>query len=317
MPSLTTASSLPVIHTLTGNLLAEYTQEHRPWTPGHTSRAQTSFFQVGGKGVNVAKMLHRLGHPTEALAFAGGGTGQDCRDWFARQPFTHRLWPSATPTRVGLVVRSNGQPETTFLGPDTAPDAAALNAMATHLRDLPAQDIVALCGSFPGWTSPDSLPLRTVLMELAGQGRLVADTYGPPLVDVAAGAPIVIKINASELRALHPAATTQTVPQLLTRNTGTKAAHTWIISDGPGTVWVARPDQPPVALTPPTVKEVSPTGSGDVLLAVWLQGHYGLGLDPVAATKRALPYASANAGHPGIADFPYHGLPTTISPPTA
>jgi fructose-1-phosphate kinase PfkB-like protein len=68
-------SAAPHIVTLTGNLLAERTLNFDTWTPGQTQRATSESFQVGGKGINVAKMLRRLGAPCTALCFSGGATG--------------------------------------------------------------------------------------------------------------------------------------------------------------------------------------------------------------------------------------------------
>ena len=56
-------------------------------------------------------------------------------------------------------------------------------------------------------------------------------------------------------------------------------------------------------LTPPVVREVSPTGSGDVLFAALLHAWCGRGLSLREAVSFALPYAAANAAHPGIAEF--------------
>ena len=59
----------------------------------------------------------------------------------------------------------------------------------------------------------------------------------------------------------------------------------------------------PIEFTPPKIKEVSPTGSGDVLFAVILHGLLTQQLPLAQAVEAALPYASANAAHPGVADF--------------
>ena len=56
-----TAAPAPQILTLTGNLLAERTLDFETWAPGRTQRARAESFQVGGKGINVARMLRRLG----------------------------------------------------------------------------------------------------------------------------------------------------------------------------------------------------------------------------------------------------------------
>ena len=70
--------SPPPLFTLTGNLLAERTLTFPAWSAGRTQRATAETFQVGGKGINVAKMLTRLGAPNSALGFTGGATGEEC-----------------------------------------------------------------------------------------------------------------------------------------------------------------------------------------------------------------------------------------------
>jgi fructose-1-phosphate kinase PfkB-like protein len=56
-------------------------------------------------------------------------------------------------------------------------------------------------------------------------------------------------------------------------------------------------------LIPPPIKEVSPTGSGDVLLACVLIALYRQGVPLRDAVAYGLPYAAANAAHSGIAEF--------------
>ena len=68
----------PHVFTLTGNLLAERTLEFSAWSPGRTQRARAESFQVGGKGVNVCRMLTRLGVPNTTLLFPGGAPGAEC-----------------------------------------------------------------------------------------------------------------------------------------------------------------------------------------------------------------------------------------------
>ncbi|MBK8476911.1 MAG: hypothetical protein IPL39_11565 [Opitutaceae bacterium] len=63
---------MPHLFTVTANLLWEQTLFYNEWQPGRTQRATRSAFQVGGKGINVAKMLARLGSPHSAVCFPGG-----------------------------------------------------------------------------------------------------------------------------------------------------------------------------------------------------------------------------------------------------
>jgi fructose-1-phosphate kinase PfkB-like protein len=300
----------PTLYTLTGNLLWEQTLEFASWAPGKTQRARASSFQVGGKGINVARMLARLGAPTEALCFAGGSTGTDCAAWLREKNIPHRAFANREATRTGTVVRSPGQPETTFFSPDVAPDAAAWAACAAFIDQLSTNSVLALCGSFPGWTIGAAEPLRSALFRFAARGTLVADTYGPPL-DWALSQPLAfIKNNREEFDALAPA--TDAAEPFATRLTAAlkrSAVQAWIVTDGENPVWLAERDAPPRSLTPPVVKTVSPTGSGDVLLACLMHGRYHRSLSLHAALAYGLPYASANAAHPGIADFDLNNLP--------
>ncbi|MBL9186414.1 MAG: hypothetical protein JNK23_02955 [Opitutaceae bacterium] len=290
-------SKPPHLFTLTGNLLAEDTLEFETWTPGKTQRARHATFQVGGKGINVAKMLRRLGAAHTALAFTGGATGRACEEWLHAQGFACRLFTTTTPTRRGTVVRdrSGAHAETTFLGADSPADAAALKACGDFLDAQPDGQVLALCGSFPGWTSPDAAPLRAALQRWARRGALVADTYGPPLNDLVAEPLALLKINADEARTL-PGGATAALPSAL---------HRWIVTDGPRTVRLRDGAGAEETLFPPPVREISPTGSGDVLLAVVLEALFVRGRPLREAVLEALPLAAANAAHPGIAEFPW------------
>jgi fructose-1-phosphate kinase PfkB-like protein len=293
-------TAAPHIFTLTGNLLAERTLTFSTWSTGRTQRATAESFQVGGKGINVAKMLARLGAHHTALCFTGGPSGDECFASLHASGRAFHNFPSATPTRSGTVVRAPGQPETTFLGPDAPPDALALFACAAFLDAQPDGQVLAVCGSFPGWDSDDFNPLRAALTRWAARGVLVVDTYGPPLAWFVTQPVALIKINADEFQALAGQAPATVVPAVATPAT----VRRWIVSDGPRQLWLRDEHGTTSTFTPPVVREVSATGSGDVLLACILHGWINLGFSTAAAVQFALPYAAANAAHPGIAEFP-------------
>ena len=291
--------------TLTGNLLCERTLEFSDWSIGRTQRAARSSFQVGGKGINVAKMLHRLGAPVSALCFTGGETGAECEAWLRAQKFQHQAFACARPTRVGIVIRSATHPETTFFSPDVAPDAASVELCAKFLDAQPDGLVLAVCGSIPGWDASDFDPLRAAFTRWQARGILAADTYGPPLAWFAAQSLALVKINASELRTLFPSADPN-VPtsDLLALATKRWTAKSWIVTDGGSPVWFCERGGRPESLQPPAITEVSATGSGDVLFACVLEFLFQKRTPFAEALARALPYAAANAAHPGIAEFP-------------
>jgi fructose-1-phosphate kinase PfkB-like protein len=294
----------PPIYTLTGNLLAERTLEYTDWAVGRTQRAVRESFNARGKGVNVSNMLRRLGTASTALIFAGGPAGAECETWLRARGVTHRAFPTLKPSRTGTIIWSEQQAETTFLGPDVPPDAAAVQACADYLSTRPDGGVLVLCGSFPGWAAPAFACLRTVIQNWAQRGELWADVYGPPLQWVCAQPATLVKINRQEFDGLFPPDRHGlTVPQRLQELRREASVQQWIVSNGPDSLWLLDRDAPPREFIPPRIREISPTGSGDVLLAAILHAVCKLRLPLDKAVAFALPYAAANAAHPGVADF--------------
>lgn len=296
------------ILTFTGNPLAETTSEYATWAAGRTQRASSSTFQMGGKGINVSKMLLRLGARTTALSFLGGHSGTHCAEWLSAQEIPHKVASTRQATRSGLVVRSPGTRETTFLGADVIPEAEAWTEMTQLLGSMmseqtSAKQALAFCGSCPGWASEAAACLRSMIQTWIDGGHpLFVDTYGPPLTWFTRLPVSLVKINADELRALLPRQAT--IEELLEQLLKESPVRAWIVSDGPGPVWLAEKGEKPCSLHPPAVEEISATGSGDVLLAALLHARLCQGTNWRQALEFALPLASANAAHPGIAEFP-------------
>ena len=295
-------SAAPHVYTLTSNLLAERTLEFSRWAPGKTQRASSETFQVGGKGINVSKMLTRFGLANTALCFTGGAPGAECEAWLRARSFNFRSFDTGRPTRTGTVVRAAGQPETTFLGPDVVPSPVAIAACADFLNAQPDGHLLAICGSIPGWDTADFDPLRDAVTRWNERGTLAVDTYGPPLKWFATRPAALVKINAAEFRTLHDAL--QPLSKSLAEITTRSPVQAWIVTDGADPVWFAPRSDAPASLAPPAVKEISATGSGDVFFASILRSLFFDRVSLRESVAAALPLAAANAAHPAIAEFP-------------
>jgi len=296
---------MPRILTLTANLLWEQTLWFNDWQTGRTQRATRSAHQVGGKGINVARMLARLGAEHAALCFPGGATGALVEAWLRERGLTVRSFPAHQPeTRSGLVVRSPHKTETTFLGPDESLPAAAIAAAVPALEAESADAVLAVCGSLPGWDGPTGGAFRELFKRW--RGPLVADTYGPALRWLVERPLALVKINRAEFDRLVPPSDNSELDFTLRLAEAASRwpVAAWIVSDGPRPVWCAFKDGTTQTFRPPPVREVSPTGSGDVMLAALLHAHFNLGQAWSTAVEFALPLAAANAAHEGIADFP-------------
>ncbi|RME71657.1 MAG: hypothetical protein D6781_03795 [Verrucomicrobia bacterium] len=297
-----------IIVTLTANLLAETTYTFDTWREGATQRAKAESFQVGGKGINVTRMLTRMGAASEALLFSGGATGVRCEAWLREHAIPFRAFRTPAETRTGAVVRAPGRAETTFLGAENEIAAEAIAACADSIRALPAEAVLTVSGSIPAWTDSRWDPLRAAIESHVEAGRrLYVDTYGPPLAWFGRLPATLVKINRAELAGLvgeSPEALTEArMPEILTARLARDRPAAWIITDGPNPVWCASRHAAPFSIRPESVEEVSPTGSGDVFMAGCLYGIEVRGWPLEKAVAFALPLASANAASPGVAEF--------------
>ncbi|RKX35200.1 MAG: hypothetical protein DRP71_04450 [Verrucomicrobia bacterium] len=294
------------ILTLTTNLLAETTLEYPTWKKGRTHRATNQSFQVGGKGINVVKMLARLNAPGTALCFPGGNSGRHCEQWLGDNGIDFQPFPTPEETRTGTVVRVPGEPETTFLGLDCVIDPESVNACCDALAAQPPGTRLALCGIIQNWAHPVWDRLREELRVWNGHQMLAADTYGPPLRWMAELGASMIKLNRVEFSTLlgEEELAPAELPEALQTAMESYAVNQWVVSDGGADIWYIERGSDPRSITPPKINEVSPTGSGDVLFAGILDGVLNQNFSLTRAIELGARLASASAARPGIADFP-------------
>lgn len=287
--------------TLTGNLLAEWTFDIDRLAPGTTHRAGEMTFQVGGKGVNVSRILKRLGSDSMAIGFSGGPMAQLCSEWLENHAIAHKFFPLETGVRPGVVVREKGgeSGETTFLGKDLPVPMAAWKA-ACQFVEQERPGWLAICGSIPGWSGSWARNIRLV----AESGIKVAvDTYGPPLADLTKLPIDLVKINRVELERLFPETKERPLPEAVALVGQTSPVKNWIVTDGARSIAAQFETGQSHEVTPAAITERSPTGSGDTFLAAILN-KWSDQEDKADSLAFASACATANAASTGIGDFP-------------
>ena len=96
-----------MICTVTLNPSLDYTVELEQLQPGGLNRTRTESVRPGGKGLNVALMLNRLGQPVRALAFAAGYTGHMLAGQLADAGLpAELLWAREGMTRINVKVKA-------------------------------------------------------------------------------------------------------------------------------------------------------------------------------------------------------------------
>lgn len=280
-----------MILTVTPNPALDLTWHVEELMPGATHRVPTAASRAGGKGLNVARVLHATGHEVLALATTGGATGAEFAEELAASGVPHRLLAVEAATRRSAAIVDDRRSETAILnelGSPLAPEESdAIHETTTRLgREASA---VAICGSLPpGFDAARLGELVTALVELGVP--VVADTSGPALLTAARAGAHVVKPNRDELEE----ATGHGDPLAGARTLLALGAHVVVVSLGAeGLLVVARSGAPLHARLPEPLHG-NATGAGDAAvaaIAVALATGADLAADTDAAARVRLDLA--------------------------
>jgi 6-phosphofructokinase 2 len=168
----------------------------------HKMRCGAVVKHPGGGGVNVARVLHRLGVKCVALYLAGGVTGERHHKLMNAEKVRCHVMPIAEETRESFTARetSSGHDFRFVLpGPNvsTAEYEACFDYVAQH---MPKQFLVISGGLAPG--VPDNFYARLATLAKQHGVRVVLDANGPALAEALKVGVYLFKPSLRELRDL-------------------------------------------------------------------------------------------------------------------
>lgn len=226
---------------------------------------------VGGKGINVSKMLAALGRQSIACGFAAGQAGRMVVD-------TLRAWPGGritpafvslsgeTRTNLKLVEPDGSLTELNESGPAATPEQ--LETLTRKLLDHAGPGtLFVLAGSIGPGVPQDIYRTLTARLRAAGS-RVLADADGPLFARAVEACPDVVKPNAYELCQYFGVETTEDpdalIPMGLTL-TGRGVGLVCISMGGKGACFVSGQHAWYAPALPVTPR--STVGAGDAMLA--------------------------------------------------
>ena len=274
-----------------------------PLERGRVQRALSVTSEPGGKGVNVARVVHAAGRP--AVAVLPGQADDPLVLALRETGLPHRAVSVPGRVRVNLTLAEPDGTTTKVNDPGLPLDAAVLDALAAALASESAgARWVVLSGSLPPGVPDDWY--ATLLDRLGGTAtRLALDTSGPPLLAALAGGgrlPDLLKPNGEELAELvgepgrdlehDPVAAAEAARSLVDRGVGavlaTLGARGALLVTAAG-AWAA---------APPPVRARSTVGAGDSSLAGYLLADLD-GAAPADLLRSAVAHGAAAAALPG------------------
>jgi 1-phosphofructokinase family hexose kinase len=207
-----------LIATVTPNPAWDVTYEVPVLVPGEVHRVTRVHRRLGGKGVNVARVLHATGHDAVAIVPGPAGLAAEAGLSEARVDMpTGRAGGAAGPwlacdvvpglpaIRQTLVIQGDDGITTSLWEPGTEPDPGTGDALSDRVRawlrpDGPARGLV-VSGSLPPMLDA-SLPARLATLALGAAVPAVIDTSGEALHHAASVRGVILKPNAAELAQL-------------------------------------------------------------------------------------------------------------------
>jgi 1-phosphofructokinase/tagatose 6-phosphate kinase len=192
-----------MIITVTLNAALDKTLEVPNFRPGRRHRTVDQTTMPGGKGVNVARAIKRLGQPVIATGLAGGATGSRILDALAGESILNGFMQIREESRTNTVVidpTTGSHTEVNERGPSVS--AQELELFRDKLMYLcQGASLCVFAGSLPRGVEPDVY--AGMIREVKKLGvTTVIDTEGEPLRLAVRADPDVVSPNELEAEEL-------------------------------------------------------------------------------------------------------------------
>ena len=293
-----------MILSVTPNPAIDRTLLVRGHVHGGTLRTQETLVAAGGKGINVARTVKRLGAEATCAGFLAGHSGRFIAEKVADEGLASHWTNIKNRESRSCIILIDPETNQTAVINENGPRLDMFDWEHLHddiLEAAQSASIVCFCGSVP--PSPNLSVYETLLRQLHTSGKPVwVDSSGDALTCAASVQGIALKVNAEEAAALlnQPitnAESAASAAQELHQKSSAPVVITLgiqgaVYADSTG-VWHAEP---------PTVTVKNAVGSGDAFLGGLLVA-LEKGLPVADALKQATATGTVNALSVAMASF--------------
>jgi 1-phosphofructokinase len=177
-----------MIYSLTFSPSLDYYLDAKTLDKNAVNRASAAFYEVGGKGINVSRVLSTLGVKSTAIMFTGGFVGSEIRRRLREYDLDIINIETLTNSRINIKL-----PEYEINAP--APDLTEsdMERLAAVLKEITPSDTLIISGKIP-----ENINIKTLFAGL-GETRLIFDVSGDIITDVLTLSPFLIKPNHLEI----------------------------------------------------------------------------------------------------------------------
>lgn len=253
-----------MIYTVTLNPSIDYYVVVDTFQLGGLNRMRHDIKYPGGKGINVSRVLSRIGIETKALGFIGGFTGRFIQEVLTQEGIATDFVQVDGDTRINIKLKTAEETEINGAGPNIS--ASQLQELLGKIKEMDNSDTLILAGSIP--SSLDDSLYSSMMKRCLDKGiRVVVDTSGKAMLELLRYKPFLVKPNQHELGEFFGVAvnTLEEVIQYGRKLVEMGAQHCIVSMAGDGAVLITA-DEAYVANVPQG-KLINSVGAGDSLVA--------------------------------------------------
>lgn len=188
-----------MIYTVTLNPSIDYIVRIDDIELGNVNRMSQDYKYVGGKGINVSRILRNLGFDNIALGFVGGFTGKFIEDKLREDLIKTNFVIVDDDTRINVKIKSNYETEINARGPYVT--EKNVEELINILKTLRKDDVVVFAGSAPN-NLGNAIYERLIPIAKNSGAEVVCDFEGETLIKCLDYEPLLVKPNKHELEAI-------------------------------------------------------------------------------------------------------------------
>lgn len=185
-----------MIYSITLNPSIDYIVELERFYEGELNRSSNDYFNVGGKGIMVSKLLTNIGVDNVALGFIGGFTGKYIVDWFDAQKMNQMFTNIAGDTRINVKLKSGKESEINGQGPIISKKEEL--EFLENMKSIKKDDTVIISGSKSRGLENEIFD-KIIDVCKSKEADFVIDTSGEDLAHAISRKPLLIKPNIDEI----------------------------------------------------------------------------------------------------------------------
>jgi 1-phosphofructokinase len=256
-----------MIYTCTITPSLDYTTYLPELRLGELNRTSDVYYYPGGKGINVSRVLGRLGTKSIALGYIGGFTGQYITDFLKEEGILTDFIRTEDITRINVKVKAAEESE--LNGPGPSINELQQQELLEKVQAMTSGDWFVLAGSLTD-TIPSSFFEEIAAICEKNNIKFVLDTSGSALIDLIHTKPFLVKPNIEELGELFNTviSTKEEAFHYARKLVGKGIQHVVVSMGGEGALLVTK-DLALLAKVPKGLV-VNTVGAGDSLVAGFL-----------------------------------------------